>query len=201
MHLSALPSASKPLDPMEWAKILTDGEGLSVYGSFTVDNYEEDTAIAESIVNLLGSNLLAEGFDLKQAKYVGYIVAASKEVWDKIPASSINYANSLILDIAASPAGVFKGYYVIDTPDNDVKVYSFFSGLGLPENRVSQLKTETLELQNKLKTKDDGRNLTLQLNTGVSETTSAAKSIKDKIAAKSSTFGKFVSGTIDRRGK
>ena len=200
-HLSAMPSSSKPLDSMEWAKILTDGEGLSVYGSFTVKNYEEETAIAESVANVMDQNLLAEGFDLKQAKYVGFIVAASKEVWDKIPASSINYANSLVLDIAASPTGVFKGYYVIDTPDNDVKVYSFFSGLGLPNARVQALKTETLALQDKLKTKDDGRNLTLQLNTGVSETTSAAKAIKDKIAAKSSTFGKFVNNAVtDRRG-
>lgn len=197
--LSSMPSPIKPLDPMEFSKVFLDGEGLTVYGEFSVENYTEDMAIAEAIINNLAGNLLADGFDLKQTKYVGYLVAANKAVWDKIPSSSIDYANHMVNDLCGSPMGVFKGIYVIDSPDDVVKVYSMFSGLGLPAARVEQLKSEIKELQTKSKGKDDQRNLTLHLDTGVNETVSAAQKIKDKIAAKNSTFGKFVGGVVDRR--
>ena len=197
--LSSMPSSTKALDPMEFSKLFIDGEGLSVYGEFTVDNYQEDTAIAEAVINNLSGNLLASGFDLKQSKYVGFMVVANKEVWSKIPASSINYASSMINDLCGTPKGVFKGMYVVDSAADTVKVYSMFSGLGLPNSRVEQLKAETKELQSKVKDKDDSRNLTLNLDTGVNETVSAAQKIKDKIAAKSSSFGKLVTGLVDRR--
>lgn len=197
--LSAMPSSTKALDPMEFSKLLIDGEGLTVYGEFTVENYAEDTAIAEAVINNLSNNLLAEGFDLKQSKYVGFMVAANKEVWSKIPAVSINYASSMVNDLCGSPNGVFKGIYVIDSPNNVVTVYSMFSGVGLPESRVTQLKNETKELQEKVKNKDEGRKLTLNIDTGANETVTAAQKIKNQIAAKNSTFGKFVGGTVDKR--
>jgi cell division GTPase FtsZ len=197
--LSSMPSPTKPLDPMEFSKIFLDGEGLTVYGEFSIDNYVEDTAIAEAVINNLSNNLLAGGFDLKQSKYVGYIIVANKEVWSKIPSSSIDYANSMINDLCGTPKGVFKGAYIVDSPENIVKVYSMFSGLGLPSSRVEQLKNDTKELQARVKGKDDTRNLTLQLDTGTNEIVSAAQKVKDKIATKSSTFGKFVTGVVDRR--
>lgn len=197
--LSSMPSSVKALDPMEFSKILMDGEGLSVYGDFKVENYTDETAIAEAVMNNLNNNLLAGGFDLKQSRYVGFILAANKDVWAKIPASSVNYATAMINDLCGSPKGVFKGVYTTEASEDLVRVYSFFSGLGLPADRVEQLKKETMELQSKIKGKDEQRNLSLQLNTGTNETVSAAQKVKDKIAAKSSTFGKFVTGVVDRR--
>lgn len=199
--LSAMPSPTKALDSMEFSKLLIDGEGLTVYGEFTVENYEEDTAIAEAVINNLSNNLLAEGFDLKQSKYVGFIVTANKEVWSHIPAVSINYASSMVNDLCGAPNAVFKGIYVVDSPDNVVKVYSMFSGVGLPESRVTQLKNESKELQEKVKSKDESRKVNLTINTGSNETVSAAQRIKNEIAAKNSTFGKFVgsSSVKDRR--
>lgn len=197
--LSSMPSSTKALDPMEWTKLFVDGEGLTVYGEFSVDNYEDDTAIAEAVINNLNGNLLASGFDLKQSRYVGFMIAANKNVWAKIPASSINYASSMINDLCGTPRGIFKGIYTIDDPADTVKVYSMFSGLGLPASRVDQLKTETKDLQSKVRDKEDSRKLTLELDTGVSETVSAAQKVKEKIAQKSSTFGKFVGGVVDRR--
>lgn len=197
--LSAMPSPSKPLDPMEFSKILLDGEGLTVYGEFTVENYEEDVGIATAVMENLSNNLLASGFDLKQSKYVGYLVTANRDVWAKIPSSSIGYANSLVSDLCGSPQGIFKGVYVVDSPENVVKVYSIFAGLGLPTSRIEELKSSTKELQSKIKVKDDARNLTLQLDTGINETVTAAQKIKNAISAKNSSFGKFVSGTVDRR--
>ena len=146
-------------------------------------------------------NLLAEDFDLTQSKYVGFIIAANKEVWSKIPASSINYANSMINDLCGAPNAVFKGLYVIDSPDDSVKIYSMFCGLGLPMKRVQALKDEVKNLKSKVKTKDDARNLTLQLDTGISEAVTAAQKIKEKIAAKGSAFNKLLGNTINDRRK
>lgn len=197
--LSSMPSSVKGLDPMEWGKLFTDGEGLTVYGELTVDNFAEDTAIAEAVVNNLNGNLLAGGFDLKQSRYVGVIIAANKETWAKIPSSSITYAMAMVNDQCGTPKGVFKGIYTVETPDPVVKVYSMFSGLGLPESRVTQLKKDAQELTQSVKGKDEQRNLSLNLDTGVNETVSAAQKVKEKIAAKSSAFGKLVGGVVDRR--
>jgi cell division GTPase FtsZ len=197
--LSSMPSAVKGLDPMEWGKLFTDGEGLTVYGELTVDNFAEETAIAEAVVNNLNSNLLAGGFDLKQSRYVGVIIAANKDVWSRIPSSSITYAMAMVNDQCGTPKGVFKGIYTVESPDPVVKVYSMFSGLGLPDSRVAQLRKEAQELAQNVKGKDEQRNLTLNLDTGVNETVSAAQKVKEKIAAKSSAFGKLVGGVVDRR--
>lgn len=197
--LSSLPSAVKGLDPMEWGKLFTDGEGLTVYGELTIENFAEDTAIAEAVVNNLNGNLLAGGFDLKQSRYVGVIIAANKEVWSKIPSSSITYAMAMVNDQCGTPKGVFKGIYTIESPDPVVKIYSMFTGLGLPESRVTQLKKDAAELTQNVKGKDEQRNLSLNLDTGVNETVSAAQKVKEKIAAKSSAFGKLVGGVVDRR--
>lgn len=197
--LSSMPSDYKPLDPMEWGKLFTDGEGLTVYGELTVADYAGETAIAEAIMNNLNGNLLAGGFDLKQSRYVGVIVAAPKAVWDQIPSASITYAMHMVNDQCGTPKGVFKGMYIIDSPEPVVKVYSMFTGLGLPESRVTQLRKDAQELQQTVKGKDEARNLNLNLDTGTNETVSAAQKVKDKIAAKSSAFGKLVGGVVDRR--
>lgn len=200
---SSMPSAVKGLDPMEFAKLITDGGGLTVYGEMTVPNYQEDTAIAEAVINNLNSGLLANGFDLKQSKYVGVLIVANEQVWKKIPSSSVNYAMSMVHDLCGTPTGVFRGIYSSnDVADDVVKVYSMFSGMGLPTSRVEQLKKEAQEYAQKTKNKDDERNLTLKLDTGTDETISAADKIKQKIAAKKSAFGNLVSNSVqDRRKK
>jgi cell division GTPase FtsZ len=197
--LSSMPSSVKGLDPMEWGKLFTDGEGLTVYGELTVDNFSEDTAIAEAVVNNLNGNLLAGGFDLKQSRYVGVIIAANKDVWAQIPSSSITYAIAMINDQCGTPKGVYKGIYTVETPDPVVKVYSMFSGLGLPTSRVEQLKKEAQAHTQTVKGKDEARNLNLQLDTGVNETITAAQKVKEKMAQKASAFGKLVGGVVDRR--
>jgi cell division GTPase FtsZ len=197
--LSSAPSDVKPLDPMEWGKLFTDGEGLTVYGELTVDNFREDTAIAEAIVNNLDGNLLAGGFDLKQSRYVGVIVTAPKSVWDQIPSSSITYAMHMVNDKCGTPKGVFKGIYTVESDELVVKVYSVFTGLGLPASRIDQLKKDAQAHMQTVKGKDEQRNLSLQLDTGTNETISAAQKVKDKIAQKSSAFGKLTTNVVDRR--
>ena len=82
---SAMPSKVKSLDPMELAKIFTDGEGLTIYGEMAVSNYEEPTAIAEAVIENLNGGLLAGGFDLKQTRYAGVLFVGNSKVMNSIP--------------------------------------------------------------------------------------------------------------------
>ncbi len=202
---SSKPSNTKPLDPMEFTKILIDGGGLSLYGSMAVSNYQEDeTAIAEAVINNLDAGLLAGGFDLNQTRYAGILVLASQSVWEKIPASSLDYAMHVIQEHAGTPLGIFKGEYKVDTDEDVVKVYSFFSGLALPDQRVDELKKEVTAHMKTLKNKDVKRNLNLTIDMGETDTTSAAQKVRDKIAKKKSTFGQFLQknkNVIDKRRK
>lgn len=198
---SSAPSDVKSLDPTEFAKVLLDGSGLSLYGSVTVDNWQDSTALASAVVDNLTSGLLAEGFDLKQTKYVGVMFLANKKVWSEMPSVSINYAMTLVQDFAGVPVGVFRGVYESDIPEDVVKVYSFFSGLALPDSRIQDLKKEVASHTETLKTKDTTRNLALNLDTGESKATSAADLVRQKIKQKSSTFGKFTKDVVDKRKK
>ena len=198
---SSSASEQKGLDPMEFTKILINGGGLSLYGSMTVSNYEEDTALAEAVINNLNSGLLAEGFDLKQTKYVGAMFLANNEVWKKLPQASINYAMAMVQDHAGTPEGVFKGMYEADIKEDVIKVYSFFSGLALPDTRVDELKTEVAEHTSKLKSKDTNRNINLTIDTE-SKVVSEAEKVKEKIQNKNTMFSKFTQSLVDkRRGK
>jgi cell division GTPase FtsZ len=194
-EFSSKASAVKSLDPMEFAKILTDGEGLTVYGEMTVADYHEDTAIAEAVINNLDSGLLASGFDLKQTRYAGALIIANEKVWSEIPSGSVNYAMSMIRDVCGHAEGVFRGIYTADLRDDVVKVYSIFSGLGLPAVRVKQLQKDAQTEAAKAKDRADARNLHLELDTGVEKTTSEADRIRQKIKKNSSDFSKnFGSG-------
>lgn len=194
-YYSSMPSSYKSLDPMEFAKIFTDGEGLSIYGEMVVADWENEMNLAESVVANLENGLLASGFDLKQAKYAGAIFVANKKVWDNIPSSSVSYAMHMIGENCPGADSVFKGLYVDDSVTDDVvKVYSMFSGLGLPANRVSQLKKDTEIEAAKLKERAAGRVSALALDTGKEKTISKADEIRAKIASKNSKFGKNFGG-------
>lgn len=201
--LSSSPSSVKSLDPMEFSKILVDGSGLCVYGEMNVHNYEEDTAIAEAVVENLNNGLLASGFDLKQSRYVGVMIVARKSVWSRIPSASVNYAMSMIGEVCGTPDGIFRGIYTNEEmDDNVVKVYSIFSGLGLPSTRVDQLKKEAAEYTAKAKDKASERNLNLKLETGTEATVSAADKIREGIAKKRSAFGNLLNTSVqDMRKK
>jgi cell division GTPase FtsZ len=197
-RLSSRSSDVKGLDPTEFSKLFIDGQGLTVYGTIKVSNYEDDTAIAEAIVENLKTSLLAKGFDLKQARYVGALFVANEKVWSKIPSSSVNYAMSMINDVCGTPRGVFKGIYTEDSNEDTVTVYSMFSGLALPSERIDQLKTEAQERMATADKKDQERNLNLNLSTG-HETVNAAEAIKKKIEQKKSAFGRLHGMAVDRR--
>jgi cell division GTPase FtsZ len=198
--LSSMDSPVKPLDPTEFGKLFIDGGGLTAYGTIKVVNYKEEDAIAIAVIDNLNSNLLASGFDLKQTKYGGVIITANSRVWKDIPAAHMNYALTLINEQCGDPDTVMKGIYVNDNIAEDcVIIYSMFSGLSLPDSRVAQLKKEVEVFRSSTKEKNIKRNLSLELDNGNQEI-SKVQEIKNKIAQKTSAFGKLTGSTvIDRR--
>ena len=196
---SSMASNIKAIDSMEFSKLLIGGGGLSLYGSMTVSNYEDDVALADAVINNLTSGLLAEGFDLKQTQYCGVMFLANKDVWAKMPSSSIHYAMAMVQDHAGTPQGTFRGIYEADIKEDVVKVYSFFSGLALPDARVNELKAEVAAQLDTIKDKNVKRNLNLSIDTGTTTVVSDADKVREKIKAKSSIFGKFTKSVVDKR--
>jgi cell division GTPase FtsZ len=197
--LSSMPSSNKGLDPNEFSRLMFDGDGLSIFSSMTIEKYQDDTAIAEAIVSNLGSSLLADGFAIDEARYVGFMVVANSNVWKTIPASSINYALAIVNDVCKNPLAVFKGVYAVENPKDVVIVYTMISGLSLPKSRIDELTEQSKQLVDNTKAKDSARNLNLTLPTTKNDTISAAQRVKDKMSASKSNFSKFQSNIIDRR--
>ena len=199
---SSMPSKTKPMDQMEWAKILTDGEGLTIYGEMSVDQVEDPIAIAEAVIQNLNSGLLAGGFDLKQTRYAGVLFVGNSKIMNSLPSSSINYAMEIIKENCPSATNIFRGVYEDNTiKENVLKVYSIYSGLGLPTSRIDQLKKEAHEESAKVRGREQTRNLSLNLDTGTEESVSAADRVREAIKNKSSGFNKNFVGIKDFRKK
>lgn len=190
----------KVLDSTEFGKLFIDGKGFTTYGTLTVDNYEDEMAIATAIVDSLKGNLLASGFNIRQARYAGFMLVAPERVWNKIPSSSLDFAQHMINDACDSPLAIFYGIYKEESSDDCIKVYSMFSGLGLPEERINQLKTEAQQKMSVAQRKDQERNMTMKVDVG-EETVNKVEEIKKKIQQKSSAFTQLHSGAIQDRRK
>jgi len=187
---SVMSSLDKPLDSMEWAKILTDGEGLCVYGEMTITNYANDnTLIAQAVIENHENGLLASGFNLAQTKYAGLIIVANSKAWEQIPRGAVEYARELIKENCPGHEAVFYGTYVDDEIDEDiVKIYSMFSGLGLPDGRVVQLRKDVESDQVKTKERVQARSMNLTLDTGKDKVVSKADEVREKIKKNQSKF-------------
>lgn len=201
---SSMPSKVKSLDPMEFASLILQGQGLSIYGELTVDSsvVSEPTAIAESVIESLSGSLLSSGFDLKQASYVGVLFIGHPKTMQSIPSANINYAMSLIKETSPSATAIYKGVY--EDPEmseqDGLKIYSFFAGLGLPTSRISSLQASAKLELDKAQDRDQNRNLTLKLDIG-DETENMAQKVKNMIKKNSSNFNKTFVGIKDFRKK
>jgi cell division GTPase FtsZ len=190
----------KVLDSTEFGKLFIDGKGFTVYGEMSVENYEDEMAIATAIVESLKGNLLASGFDIRQARYAGFMLVAPESVWNKIPSSSLDFAQHMINDACDSPLAVFHGVYRDETGEDCIKVYSMFSGLGLPEERIDQLKAEAQAKMANAQRKDEDRKLSMKVDVG-EETLNKVDEIKKKIQQKASSFNKLHGGAVQDRRK
>lgn len=199
---SKMTSAEKALDSMEFAKLFIDGEGFCIYGGMTVDNYQNDPlAIARAVVENFDNGLLASGFDLASAKYAGCMIIANSKVWSQISRGSADMVIELLREQATGVETIFRGSYVDDSIQEDVvKVYSMFSGLGIPDSRVQQLRKDVEADKARIQERAKARSNNLTIDIGKDKVVSKADEIKQQLAKGNSKFLKtFASINKDRR--
>jgi len=198
--LSAQPSAYESLDSSDFGKVLLAGD-CTIFGSIEIENYLETTAIAEAILENLETGLLANDFNLKEARVGGFIVVGNKKVLQETPAVNIQYASHMISDICDSPALV-SGVYEQPIEEDVVRVYTMLSGLGLPSARIESLKEEAEQKMEALRNKEKTRANNMAVNYGNKTTTqNMAEEIHQKIKMNKSAFGRLTNNAINKNVK
>ena len=188
-HLTSRPSRYTSLDPSDFGKIVSAGD-CSVYGVIEVEDYMNETALAESVIDSLNSNMLAEGFDLTQTRVGGVIITGSKEVLDRLPAININYCFHMISE-QTKGASIFQGIYDVDSDTDSVKIYSWFAGLGLPKSRIETLKEESKAQSAIASQKDKDRTNAMSMSLEDEGPGNIASDIHKKIQRKNSGFNRL----------
>lgn len=200
--LSATPSAYTSMDSMDFVSVLLGGD-CSLYGMIEVKDYMEEESIASAIVQNMAGGLLADEFDLQQTRTAGVIITADKEILEQIPAVNLEYGFSMLNKICSDGTKVYRGIY--DIPgQKTVRVYSLFSGLGLPEEKVAELKVEAERHMERLKNKEDGRASNMVIDIGKTQITSSTDQMYNRIKQKNSALGKIKKNSrkiIDKRRK
>jgi cell division GTPase FtsZ len=191
-------STAEALDPSDFGKILTGG-GLTVYGTLKIDNYMDETALAEAVIKSLSDNMLSEGFDLSKAVAGGVIFVGSEKAINEIPSINLDYAQSMISEVT-NGANLYRGIYIDESLGDTIEVVSMFSGLGLPETRINDLQTEVSKLDSISKEKEAGKVASITLGLAKPKTDNLREEIHKKIQTKNSGFNKLQSKSIiDRR--
>lgn len=200
-ELSANPSEYTSLDPMDFSRILVGTSDCALYGMIEVEDYLEEDAIAEAVIANMENGLLASEFDLSQTRSAGVIITGTKEMLDQIPAANLEYGFAMVNKLCNDGTQIFRGVYT--TPEQKgLRVYSLFSGLGLPEERVTELKTEAERHMNALQGKEDNRATNMTVDTGKTTAVSAADALHKKIKNKRNAMSKIKKNSkriIDRR--
>jgi len=189
--VSAMPTDYESLDSMDFAKSLVEAGNCVVFGqnSVTPEEYEEDeTALLEAMVDNLENGLLAGGFKLEEAQNVGILITANQSVLEKIPNNSLSYVFKYITEEYES-ARSFKGIYAIPSDNDDITIRFIFSGLGLPKERVDNLKTEAKKHMETLDAKK--KTTTMGVDLGKDKTANKADRAMDKIKRKKSAIGRL----------
>jgi tubulin-like protein CetZ len=201
--LTATASRFTSLDPSDFGRIISCGD-CSVYGVMEVKDYMEETALAEAVIESLGSNMLASGFDISQARAGGVIITGSTEALERLPALNINYCFHMISE-QTNGAAIYQGVYAVESDDDCVKIYSWFAGLGLPKDRIDSLKKESLEHTAVAAEKEKNRASAMTLDLGENQVNTVAEEVTRKIQKKKSSFSRLQRGSrpslIDKRRK
>jgi len=201
--LTSTASRFTSLDPSDFGRIISCGD-CSIYGVMTVDDYMEETALAEAVIESLNSNMLASGFDISQTRAGGVIITGPSEVLNRIPALNINYCFHMISE-QTNGASIYQGVYAVESDEDCVKIYSWFAGLGLPKDRVDNLRKESQQHAAVATAKEKSRASVMTLDLGDDKVNTVAEEVTRKIQKKKSSFSRLQRGSrssiIDKRRK
>ena len=196
--LTSQPSQHTSMDPSDFGKIVSCGD-CSIYGVIEVDDYMEETSLAEAVIESLNKSMLAEGFNIAQTRVGGVIITGPKEVLDRIPAININYCFHMISE-QTEGASIYQGIYNTPGDKDSVKIYSWFAGLGLPQNRIDNLKKESKAQAEIAAQKERARASAMNLDLEDNKVNSVTEEVNRKIRKKKSGFNKLQRGSRGGRG-
>jgi len=143
--LTAQPSRFISLDPMDFAKVLTEGN-CTIYGSSRIPEYHDADQIVDAVANSVKAGLLADEFTINETTAAGVLFAGSYKVLSAVPQEDIDYAVYELSNLTGH-AGVYKGIYDLDTNSigRGLMTYTMLSGLGVPHKRIQTLAVESEE--------------------------------------------------------
>ena len=126
------------LDSMDYARIFSS-PGFMTFGKAELTEFKDKLALTDCVRSSVENGLMCRGYDLTKAKNIGIVLIGSEKVLNKIPAKSIDYAFESINGIMSNGT-VFKGVYRDESFKDKLVIFAVFSGLGLPEQRIEELK-------------------------------------------------------------
>lgn len=199
--LTAQASEFTSLDPSDFGKIISCGD-CSIYGVVEVEDYMEEVALAEAVINSLSSSMLAEGFDLTQTRVGGVIITGSETALSRLPAINIDYCFHVLSD-QTNGASLYQGIYKKDDVGDKIRIYSWFAGLGLPQDRIDNLRKESKQQESVAMDKQKQRASAMTLDLEEDKVNSVTNQIHKKIEKKKSGFNRLQGGArrsiIDKR--
>lgn len=189
------------LDPMDFARIFSTGN-CTIYGHIEVPVQIKDgqvemfeSELANTVLTNLHSGLLAEGFNLKETVAAGVIVTGRADILDQIPAVNIHFMQNE-LNRTLGDARVYHGLYKDENPNNSLSVYTIFSGLGLPYERVDGLLKEAEAAETVIEKKSaDKSKMTLKTESTPIE----RDSTYDQMRQRNTAFGRLANKRGQRR--
>lgn len=142
-RLTAQPSRFISLDPMDFAKVLTEGN-CTIYGSSRIPEYHGADELVNAVANSVKAGLLADEFVISETSMAGVLFAGSYQVLSNVPQDDIDYAVYELSNLTGH-AGIYKGIYDLDTNDigRGLVTYTMLSGLGVPHRRIQALAAES----------------------------------------------------------
>ena len=142
-RLTAQPSRFVSLDPMDFAKVLTEGN-CTIYGSSRIPEYNNADQLVDAVANSVKAGLLADEFDISETSAAGVLLAGSYAVLSGVPQDDIDYSIYELSNLTGH-AGVYKGIYDLDTNSigRGLMTYTMLSGLGVPHRRIEALAAES----------------------------------------------------------
>jgi cell division GTPase FtsZ len=192
--LAACHSKYANLDPMDYTRVLSSGS-CTILGKMVVPVYTEEGHIAmhedelaRALTSSIKSGLLAEGFDLKETVRAGIILTAREDILNQIPAININYAFN-VLGETIGDAAVFRGIYADENKQDEITVYSMFSGIGLPRDRINAMLASAEEGMQHIEDKQADKSKMRVLDPSFTEQT---QSVYDKMKQQSTPFGRMI---------
>jgi cell division GTPase FtsZ len=179
---------------MDLSRIMTSGS-CTIYGKVEIPLYVEngqvqmtEDDVADLLIKNLQEGLLVEGFDVSEAVRAGIYITGKSQYLSQIPASTFNFAFASLNEQLKS-ADLFRGVYADERLEDKLTIYTLISGIGLPRERVEELKEQAMQDVEELESKEKNAKARMEVFH------KTIQSDQDKYAQRkkqSSAFGKMV---------